>query len=300
LSKKWIEQKERSNSFTLKLICWTALNTSRGFVRLLLYPISLYFFLTSPRTRKASRQYQRRVSGKNVSFWSVIKHIYWFSATILDRVYFLTNQDEKFQININNKKLLDQQVDNKIGCILLGSHVGSFEVLRSLAISKMALPVKILMNQEHNKMITNILEALNPKVAEAVINLNDQNALFKMKECIENGDIVGVLGDRVSEGEKAIRCEFFGDPADFPVSPMRLAAVLQVPVILFFGLYRGGNCYDIYFEKLTDRFNTDRESRNMEINQLTNRYIKRIEYYLKLAPYNWFNFYDFWEDEAKK
>lgn len=297
MSKKWIDQKERSNSITLKLICWIALNTSRSFARILLYPITVYFFLTAPRARIASYNYLNRILDKTIRPWDITKHLFWFSATILDRVYFLTNQEEKFQINIHNKELLDYQVNQENGCILLGSHIGSFEVLRSLAISKMFLPVKILMNQDHNQMITKLLESLNPKVAGAVIDLNDPNALFKVKECIEQGDIVGILGDRISKDEKTIKCNFLGGRAEFPISPMKLAAVLNVPVILFIGLYRGKNRYDIYFEKLTDSINSSKRSRAIEIERLTKSYVGRIEYYLKLAPFNWFNFFDFWEDE---
>lgn len=297
MSDKWIEEKERSNPFTLKLICWIALNTSRTFARLFLYPITLYFLLTSPRVRKASRNYLARVPGSKNDIWQVAKHIYCFSATILDRVYFLTDQTEKFEIKISKKNLLDELVKKNSGCILLGSHIGSFEVLRSLAISQMDLPVKILMHQEHNQMITQVLEALNPKVAESVINLADPNALLKLKECVDQGDLVGVLADRVSEGDKTVSCNFLGDAAEFPQGPAKLAAVLNVPVIMFAGLYRGGNKYEIYFEKLTDGLNVSRNNMESEIENLIYQYVERIEHYLKLAPLNWFNFYDFWHDE---
>lgn len=300
MSKKWIEQKERSNPFTLKLFRWIILNTSRSFARFLLSPITLYFLLTSPRARTASHNYLQRVQGGKSGLWQIARHIHCFSATILDRVYFLSDQSEKFQITINNKNMLDEQATRDKGCILLGSHIGSFEVLRSLAISKMDLPVKILMHQDHNQMITRMLEAFNPKVAASVINLSNPNALLKMEECIAQGDLVGVLGDRVAEGDKTISCELLGDPADFPIGPMKLAAVLQVPVILFFGLYRGGNRYEIYFEKLTDGFPVSREKRGAEIEKLIQQYATRIEHYLKLAPFNWFNFYDYWQDESKQ
>jgi len=300
LSKKWIEQKERSNPFTLKLFRWIILNTSRAFARFLLYPITFYFLLTSPRARTASHNYLQRIQDGKSGLWQIARHIHWFSATILDRVYFLSDQSGKFQITIRNKELLDEQATKGKGCILLGSHVGSFEVLRSLAISKMDLPVKILMHQDHNQMITRMLEALNPKVAASVINLSSPNALLKMEECIAQGDLVGVLGDRVSEGDKTISCALLGDSADFPIGPMKLAAVLHVPVILFFGLYRGGNRYEIYFEKLTDGFPASREKRGAEIEKLIQQYAARIEHYLRLAPFNWFNFYDYWQDEPKQ
>lgn len=299
MSKEWIQQKERSNTFTLKLICWIALNTSRKLARFILYPITFYFLLTSSHVYTASSNYLRRITGKKIRCWHVAKHIYWFSATILDRVYFLTDQDNKFKITIHGKELLDTQVNKKAGCILLGAHLGSFEVLRSLAINKMDLPVKILMHQDHNQMITKILETLNPKVAASVINITDPNALLKINECIQQGDIVGVLGDRVAENDKTMQCQFLGDVATFPLSPLRLSAVLQAPVILFFGLYQGSNQYEIFFEKITEGINEPRDKRDAKIQELTQNYVSRLEYYLKLAPYNWFNFYDFWEDEKK-
>jgi predicted LPLAT superfamily acyltransferase len=35
--------------------------------------------------------------------------------------------------------------------------------------------------------------------------------------------------------------------------------------------------------------------RNEMIRQAQQRYVERIEYHCRNAPYNWFNFYDFWK-----
>jgi hypothetical protein len=40
-----------------------------------------------------------------------------------------------------------------------------------------------------------------------------------------------------------------------------------------------------------------RAERDAAIRQLAQRYAKRLEYYTHLAPYNWFNFYDYWPAE---
>jgi len=74
-----------------------------------------------------------------------------------------------------------------------------------------------------------------------------------------------------------------------------LAAVMHRPVILFFGVYRGGNRYEIYFEQLADEIILDRDRRPEEIQRWMQRYADRLEYYTRLAPYNWFNFYPFWD-----
>ena len=89
-------------------------------------------------------------------------------------------------------------------------------------------------------------------------------------------------------------CEFFGKQASFPVGPLRIAAMLQQPVVLMFGLYRGGNRYDIHFEHLLDVSHTTRGGRDAVVEQAVHKYVERLEHYCRLAPYNWFNFYDYW------
>jgi predicted LPLAT superfamily acyltransferase len=75
-----------------------------------------------------------------------------------------------------------------------------------------------------------------------------------------------------------------------------LAAVTQVPVVLFFGLYRGGNRYDVYFEHFADRLKAPRPRRREALAAWVQRYAARLEHHARTAPYNWFNFYDFWDD----
>ncbi|NJN45664.1 MAG: lipid A biosynthesis acyltransferase, partial [Candidatus Competibacteraceae bacterium] len=68
------------------------------------------------------------------------------------------------------------------------------------------------------------------------------------------------------------------------------------PVIIFFGLYRGSNRYDIHFERLADVITLDRACRQQQLQHWAQRYAERLEHYTRSAPYNWFNFYDFWEE----
>lgn len=295
--KKWNEQKERSNSFALTLICWVALHTSRSITRIFLYPITLYFLATSPGAYRASRYFQRRIFSRKITFRDVTKHFFWFASTILDRVYFLTGQYEGFDIKIYGRELIDEQVNKAEGCILLGSHVGSFEVLRTLAVNKLDMPLKVMMYRSHNQAITKILDALNPKISSSVIDLADQNALLKMREFIESGDIVGILGDRVSEGDRTLACDLLGESVEFNTGPIRLAAVLDVPVIFFVGLYMGDNKYEIYFEKLASDTGLRREDRDAQVKRNIEKYAELLDKYVRYQPYNWFNFYDFWKDD---
>jgi len=294
---EWTEQEERSNPFTLKLICYIALNLSRGFARLLLWPITLYFFIGSPSSRFSSQQYLRRIQGHQGNAWEVIHHIHHFSAVILDRVYFLTDQFDRFTIDIYDEAFLDDAVSQGKGAILLGSHVGSFEVLRCLALRRKKLPLKILMHQDHNAMITQILDELNPDVAASVINLAKPTALLEMKEALEQGSLIGMLGDRVLANEKKVPCTFLGEAVNFPAGPFKLAEMLNVPVIGFFGIYTGSNHYEIHHTLLYNGKKITDEQSDETVERLTQEYAMSIETMLQHHPYNWFNFYDYWEDK---
>ena len=147
-------------------------------------------------------------------------------------------------------------------------------------------------------MIRKIIRGLNPQVADAVIPVGAPDAMLQVKECLDRGGVVGILGDRLVREGQSVPCKFLGKMARFPAGSMRLAGVLKAPVILFFGLYRGGNRYEVHFELLAEQVTIERNDRGHEVQQWTQRYVDRLEHYCRLVPDNWFNFYDIW-DEAR-
>lgn len=296
MTRHWSNEKERSNPFSLKLICWIALHVSRPFARFWLYPITLYYLITSPRSRSASRKFLKKVPGYTGSLWQVAKHIHCFASTILDRVYFLTDQYQRFDIETIGREQLDQLLQRNQGCILLGAHIGSFEVLRCLAIKRDHVPLKIMMYRDHNAMITRVLDELNPSIADSVIDLADRNALLQMKEVIDKGELIGMLGDRHHDNEKYISSSLLGSQINMSSGAATLACVLKVPVVMFFGIHLGGNRYKIIFKPLTDAVTVARSERDQLVAKLTQSYVETMEDIIRQYPYNWFNFYNYWED----
>lgn len=292
----WSSHKERSNPFTLNLICWLALNTSRRFSRIFLYPITAYFFITAPKARKASLNYLNRIYGVPATWWNCARHIFWFASTILDRVYFLTDRIGQFDIKIYGHEILDRYAEKKQGCLLLGAHFGSFDALRSMAINHTKLELKIMMQYDHNAMMMRVLDRLNPNVANAIINLVDDNALLQMKEVLERGEFVGMLADRYNEG-KYCKCQLLDSEVKMPTGQLSIASILQVPAVMFFPLYMGDNRYEIYIEELTGPINVERNKRDEAVAELMQKYADRLQFYINKSPLNWFNFYDYWSDE---
>jgi predicted LPLAT superfamily acyltransferase len=294
MSKAWFKQQERSSAFWIFLIRWIALNLGRPVARIFLYPIAIYFLFFSIKARRASRDYLSRIFNREPTFIEQLRHFHTFSSTILDRVYLLTGQEHLLDIHIHNADIPLEKMKSGQGCILLGSHLGSFEVLRALAVHQKNLPLKILMYSDHNETITRMLNALDPEIINTVIPLGKPDTLLKVKESLDQGYSIGMLGDRIAESDKQVECNIFGTKASFPTGPMLLSVALNVPVVLFYGLYKGGQRYDIHFELLTEAPNVSRKERNTIIDSLTCRYAEQLEYYARQAPYNWFNFYDYW------
>lgn len=297
-ARRWSELPERGTPLMLRVIYWVATHIGRWAARLLLYPITLYFFISAVDARRASYDYLRRARGRPAFWWHVFQHIHCFAATILDRVYLLAGGFERFDVGVHNAAILHRQVESGKGCILLGSHLGSYEMLRTLGVSQQRVPLRVLMDTEHNTNITRFLHALNPEIAATVIGSYQPDTLLKVKESLDAGFLIGSLGDRPTGAGKTTRCQFLGAPATFPIGAVELAAIMDCPIILFFGLYRGGNRYDIHFEMLTESVAPDRNRRSQDIRYWTQRYAERLEQYTRSAPYNWFNFYPFWDDSV--
>ncbi len=292
---RWTALPERGTPASLRLIAWIAVHIGRSAARLLLYPITLYFVIGARAARRVSYEYLKRVRGRPPHWWHVFRHFHCFAATSLDRVYLLRSEVEHFDVTLHEKEILHRQIESGKGCILLGSHFGSFEVLRTLGMTQQDFSLKVLMDIAHNQNITRFLDALNHKIASTVIVPDRPDTLLRVKESLDAGFLVGMLGDRVSSGDKTTQCRFFGSPATFPAGPILIAAMMHCPVILFFGLYRGGKHYEIYFEHFADDVILNRDHRAEDIQNWMQRYVERLEHYARLAPYNWFNFYPFWD-----
>ena len=295
MSRAWASLPERSNAFWVWIIRFVALH-HRLPARLLLYPITVFFVLVAREQRKASRVYLTRVLGRRATLWDVGRHIHTFAATLVDRVYFYTWQHWLLDLRVHNPEVVLERQQAGTAAILLGSHLGSFEVLRALGKFKIDLPFKILMYPEHNQVITRMINRLDPSFSKQIIEMGRPQTALEVYDALNGGHFVGMLGDRPDHNHKVVRCRILGREAVFPAGPILLAHACKVPVILFFGLYRGGNRYDVYLELLAERVELSRENRDQEIQQWMQRFADRLEYYVRQEPYNWFNFYDYWDE----
>jgi hypothetical protein len=289
----WVDRPERSSTRALRFMAWVAMALGRPVARGLLYPICLYFLAFSPRARSASRQYLNRVLGRDAQLADLFHHYHSFACVLLDRVFLLNDQFSRFDVRIHGAEIIDELVARQEGCVLLGAHLGSFEIARSAGRTR-GLKLSMLMYEENARKVGAVLKAINPDLQTEIIALGEVDSMLKVEAALARGGLVGMLSDRTPKAGGTVYCDFLGQQARFPTGPIRLAAVLHRPVALVFGLYRGGNRYEIHIERFADPAQLGGRGRDKTASQLLLRYVERLEHYCRLAPYNWFNFYDFW------
>lgn len=298
MSGDWKQRPEGGGWFALWLIRAIARSGGRTVARLLLPPITLYFLIVRGPERRASREYLARVLGRPARLLEVARHIHTFSATILDRVFMLGGQMERFEVRMDGLAGVHEQIDRGVGVLMFGSHLGSFEVLRVLARQRPDVTVRVVLDKAHNPAMTQLLDALNPEIARTVIDAGQDgpSIVLAIKQATDAGALVALLVDRVHPGQPSLPASFLGDTARFPAAPWLIAAALKVPVVLAFGLYRGGRRYDLAFEVFSKGIEMPRPQRRAMLAELVQRYARRLQHHARSAPYNWFNFYDFWQN----
>jgi predicted LPLAT superfamily acyltransferase len=294
---KWQERPEAGGRVGGWLLRTLPFRIGRPIARLITYPVALYFMARRAPERAASRVYLQRALGRKPTSFDVYRHFLCFSQVTLDRLYLMVENFKRFHVTCFGLDQLDAALNGGKGTLLLSAHLGSFDALRVLSERSPDIPIRILLDMGQNAGLTKLLNALNPKLAETIIDARKTGPalVLSMQDALAQNAVVSTLADRLRPGNPSVTAQFFGAPVAFPASPWLLAGVLKVPVILAFGLYRGGRRYELHFESCAFELPRDRRARPAALSAVVQHFADKLATYAKRAPYNWFNLYDFWK-----
>ena len=301
----WARQREFSSRRQMLVMRWFATFAGRRLARLVLHPIVCLVILDRT-TRHRSARYLARALDRPATWGDVYRHLLTFLATVLDRVYLLQERFDLFRFEASGIEAILEPFRRGEGVLAYGAHLGSFEALRMIGHEK-GLRVAMIMYADNAKLINETLAALAPRAKLHTIELGRIDAMLSIRRWLDEGGVAGLLADRSlpvgnPQRSKAIALPFLGAPAYFPDGPFRLAAMLRRRVVFMAGLYRGGRDYDLRFVELADFTNLPAAGapgageRDAAVRAAMQRYVATLEGLCREAPYNWFNFYDFWAD----
>lgn len=294
MTAKWQQHAERGSALGLRILRIAALRLGRRVIRPVLYPLSLYFVLTSATTRRVSREYLARVLPHPPRFRDILRHVFSFASISLDRVFLLT---DSYSFNVEQHYGPGtMETARSTGTLLFVSHFGSFEVMRVGAVKAHGLPLRIVLDMNVGRRFMAALGEVNPEIAAGVIDSSTAGVdlALRVREALAAGDVVGLMVDRTRGGERVVEVDFLGGRAKFPAGPWLLAAALKVPVVVVFGVWLGGDRYAAYCDVLSKSIDLPRSSRDAELARYVQGYADRLAAHVRSAPYNWTNFFDFW------
>jgi predicted LPLAT superfamily acyltransferase len=265
--------------------------------RVLLYAIAAYFFVFAPRARRSMRDYLRHALGREPGARDRFRHLMTFATCIHDRMYLLAERYQLFDVSLQGEQLMADLVAAGGGVLLMGAHVGSFEVLRWLGRHRTGLGLAMAMYEDNARKVREALAAVAPRMGEHIVPLGRLDSMLRLEARLAEGSLVGILADRTLGDEPCLEIAFLGGTARFPTGPMRIAAALRQRVLFMAGVYRGANRYEIHFEPIADFAQApdeDRTQRARRIEEAIARYAACLERHCRAAPDNFFNFYRFW------
>jgi len=279
----------------LRVMTWISLRLGRRAGRVVLHPIAAYFLLFAAASRRASSDYLRRALGHPPRWRDLYRHFFTFAATIHDRIYLVNHRFELFDVEVHGEDTLRRLLAGGQGLFLMGAHLGSFEVIRAIGRRDTNLRVAMVMHRGNAQNINAALAAINPEAVQDIIGLGQVDSMLRLREHLDEGGAVGMLADRTPGDDTLYPAKILGADANLPSGPFRIAALLRRPVVFMTGLYLGGNRYAIHFEPLADFSNVARDQRDAAVEAAITRYAALLDQYCRKAPYNWFNFFDFWQ-----
>jgi predicted LPLAT superfamily acyltransferase/glycosyltransferase involved in cell wall biosynthesis len=300
----WWRMAERGNRFGVLFLALACRIAGPRFTALWLYPIVAYFLLTGRAAREASQGYFARLQQfapcqetPRPGLLSAYRHMLAFARSGVDKVAAWSGQIDATDVEFDDGDAVDALIASGRGALIIGSHLGNLEMARALAARGAQAKVTAIVSTEHARRFNSTLAAAHQDFAQHMIEVSDfgpQTALM-MQARIERGEWLVIVGDRTParESDRTTHVPFLGSNARFAQGPYVLAHVLACPVYLFFCLKERGR-YRIYLEPFAERIELPRKARAEHLAVWTQRYAARLEHYCCKAPYQWFNFYDFW------
>jgi predicted LPLAT superfamily acyltransferase len=300
----WAHINEASFVVGMRFLFWVSRTFGRWPFRFLLYPVLGWYLLTQPRARAASSGYLSRVRDvggiKDVppGWLGVLRHFAAFAECILDKMLLWGGANVANSTRFSGEHLLEEDIANERGGVMICSHFGNLELCRVLARRRAGLKMTVLVHTRHAQKFNRMLAKFDPESQLDLLQVTELSPVTAMllNERVARGEFVVIAGDRVpvTPGARTCLVSFLGEKAAFPVGPYLLAGLLQCQIYMLFSMQIGDRA-EVHFERLCDTVRLPRRGREAVFAQLAQAYAARLQHFCLRAPFQWFNFYDFWQ-----
>lgn len=303
---RWTRVAEVGTLGGLRAAAWIQRHLGRRPADVALLLAAAYYTLRNTAARRGSRRYLARLAAtpegrsalrRRPGPLLVVRHFYEFAVTLYDRMLVWGGAVDTLDLRHDGTEQVFDLAGANRGALLLGAHIGSLELLGFLA-KRYQLKFNVVTFYQNAERINGFLESLGTSQVRLIeLNPNSVSAAFDIRACLERGELVVILADRMPPGTGARTAEasFLGHAARFPLSPFLLAGVLGCPVYLALCVRTGVAQYTSIMRPIAPPERPPRAERDKRARELLARYAALLEETCQRHPLQWFNFFDFWE-----
>ncbi len=270
--------------------------------RLCAFPVVFCHWLVNATARRASMQYLARVQAHGGALGTApgrrhgLRHFFVFAETLLDKLLAIAGRYPAAHVALSRQVMLEQIASGR-GGVIVTAHMGCLELCRALAPQVPGLRLIALVHTAHAETFNQMLRRLAPDDPVELVQVTelDPGIAMRLAGRVAEGAFVAIAGDRVPvRGSRHAMASFLGHAAPFPVGPYVLAATLGCPLFAM-GCTHRGDGYAIDFVRLADKVNLPRPSRDAALAACAADFAAWLESQVRAAPYDWFNFFPFWD-----
>ena len=272
--------------------------------RLFLYPVVLWYWAANRAAREASLEYLQRLQsttdalGREPGWRDTLRHFLSFAETILDKMLAVGGRYRLETIRFTGREPIEQMVRERQGGLMVTAHVGCLEMCQASADATPGLKLTVLVHTVHAERFNRMLDRLSPGRGISLMQVTEISpaTAVLLAERVARGEFVAIAGDRVpvvAGRASAVQVPVLGHDAPFPTGAYMLAALLKCPLFAL-GCVRQGDVHEVVFDKLADRVVLPRADRLGACAAYAAEFARGLERLLARAPYEWFNFFSFW------
>ncbi len=300
---RWSSLSERGTVMGLFVLATCYRYLGRSICSVIGAPIVLYFYLTGAKQRKASQEFLSRAFKvkslcKQPTLIDGFRHFMSFYQMTLDKFAAWSGHLSLDSIESDDPDGVHTLMNGPKGGVMLVSHLGNMEFCRALMSDDQKKKMHILMHTKNAEQFNRMMTYFNPKSSLNIIEVSRMGAdtMIFLKDRIESGDWVVIAADRtpISESPRVTFVPFLGAEAAFSQGPYILASLLKCPVYTAMAV-RVGSKHKVFVELFAEEINLQRTRKEACIKEYASRYSRHLEEYAIKYPYQWYNFFDFWQ-----
>ena len=311
-SQHWADIGESTSAAGILFLCGVHRWLGRWPFRICVYPVVLFHWLTNATARRASLQYLQRLHAHAGEFhtdkrhggtlatvpgWrQSLRHFAGFAETMLDKILALGHRYPAQHVRMHREQMLAAIASGQ-GGVIITAHIGCLELCQALADRVPGFRLTALVHTAHAQRFNRLIRRLDPQGKVELLQVTELGpaTAVMLAERVARGEYIAIAGDRVPlRGGRSVRVPFLGHPAPFPIGAYVLASALGCPVFTM-ACTHAGQGYDIRFERFSDRIVLPRGSRDAALAEQATRFAQWLEAQVHGAPYDWFNFFPFWD-----